>query len=88
MKFFSRQGPDWEFREELRKRVDLREMNLIKEWIRMPPLDIVFLRNVLIYFDVETKKAILAKVRKALRARLRHQLQNELAQIFDVEGLF
>ena len=42
-------------------------MNLIKEWVWMPPLDIVFLRNVLIYFDIETKKTILGKVRKLLR---------------------
>jgi chemotaxis protein methyltransferase CheR len=67
VKYFTRQGADWEFREDLRKRADFREMNLVKEWLRMPPLDIVFLRNVLIYFDVETKKSILAKVRQVLR---------------------
>ena len=33
----------------------------------MPMLDIVFLRNVLIYFDVETKKVILGKIRRLLR---------------------
>lgn len=67
VKYFSRQGAEWELREDLRKRVDFREMNLIKDWGCFPPLDIVFLRNVLIYFDVETKKAILGKVRKLLR---------------------
>ncbi len=67
VKYFARQGAEWEFRPELRRRVEFREMNLIGEWHRMPPLDIVFLRNVLIYFDVETKKAILARVRQALR---------------------
>ena len=67
VKYFSRQGAEWELREDLRKRVDFREMNLIKEWGCFPRLDIVFLRNVLIYFDVETKKAILEKVRKLLR---------------------
>ena len=67
VKYFARQGAEWEFREDLRKRVDFRERNLIKEWVWMPPLDIVFLRNVLIYFDIETKKTILGKVRKLLR---------------------
>ncbi len=67
VKYFTRQGAEWEFREDLRKRVDFREMNLVKDWHHMPPLDVIFLRNVLIYFDVETKKAILAKVRQVLR---------------------
>jgi chemotaxis protein methyltransferase CheR len=47
--------------------VDFRELNLVKDWPLMPPLDLIFLRNVLIYFDVETKKAILARIRRMLR---------------------
>ena len=42
-------------------------MNLVREWPVLPPLDIIFLRNVMIYFDVETKKSILAKARRLLR---------------------
>jgi chemotaxis protein methyltransferase CheR len=64
---FARQGDDWVFREDLRKRVDFRELNLVKDWPLMPPLDLIFLRNVLIYFDVETKKAILGRIRRLLR---------------------
>ena len=67
VKYFARQGPEWEFREDLRRRVEFREMNLVKEWPWLPPLDIVFLRNVLIYFDVQAKKAILANTRRLLR---------------------
>ncbi len=67
VKYFTRQGNDWEFRKDLRQRVDFREMNLVKDWLSLPPLDIVFMRNVLIYFDLETKKAILAKTRRLLR---------------------
>ncbi|MCI0539743.1 MAG: protein-glutamate O-methyltransferase CheR [Verrucomicrobiales bacterium] len=67
VKYFVRQGAEWEIREDLRRRVDFREMNLVKDWLWMPPQDIVFLRNVLIYFNVETKRAILAKVRRLLR---------------------
>jgi chemotaxis protein methyltransferase CheR len=67
LKYFTRQGSEWEFREDLRKRVEFREMNLLPDWPYLAPCDIVFLRNVLIYFEIEIKKAILAKVRRVLR---------------------
>ncbi|MBL9210711.1 MAG: protein-glutamate O-methyltransferase CheR [Opitutaceae bacterium] len=67
VKHFSRQGVEWEVKPELRRRVEFREMNLLSEWSLLPPVDVIFLRNVLIYFDVETKKAILAKARRVLR---------------------
>ena len=44
-------------------------MNLIEEFPPMPPMDIVFLRNVLIYFDIETKRAILDEVKRVLAPR-------------------
>lgn len=66
-KYFTDRGGGWEFRDDLRRRVDFREMNLVGSWCSMPSLDLVFLRNVLIYFEPKTKEAILAKVRKAVR---------------------
>ena len=42
------------------------KLNLIERWPPMPQIDIVFLRNVLIYFSPETKKSILAKVRSTM----------------------
>jgi len=47
--------------------IEFRELNLAAPWSAMPPLDLVLLRNVLIYFDVDMKRQILAKVRKVLR---------------------
>lgn len=38
-------------------------LNLIAPWPMLPRLDLVFMRNVMIYFDVETKKTILKKIR-------------------------
>lgn len=67
VKHFMRQGMEWEIREDLRKRVEFRELNLIREWPVMPSMDIVFLRNVLIYFDADTKKQILGRIRRLLR---------------------
>lgn len=67
VKYFTRQGNEWEFRENLRRKVEFREMNLVADWAGLPQLDLILLRNVLIYFDLETKKAILAKARRLLR---------------------
>lgn len=67
VKYFTRRGNEWEFDETLRQRVVFQELNLIKDWPILPAADIVFLRNVLIYFDVDTKKTILGKVRRLLR---------------------
>lgn len=67
VKYFTKQGLEWEISPKLRSMIDFREMNLLTPWPSMPPLDIVFMRNVLIYFDAETKKDILRRVRGLLR---------------------
>jgi chemotaxis protein methyltransferase CheR len=66
-KYFDKVGPDWQIRSELRRMVEFRELNLAGPWAAMPPVDLIMLRNVLIYFDVETKRQILGKMRKLLR---------------------
>lgn len=67
VKYFTKQGLHWALRDDVRSMVQYIELNLIEAWPPLPPLDIIFLRNVLIYFSAETKKAILAKIRRLLR---------------------
>jgi chemotaxis protein methyltransferase CheR len=67
VKYFTKDGETWRIKEEVRRQVEFRTLNLVKPWPAQPPFDIIFLRNVLIYFDVPTKKDILANVRKVLR---------------------
>jgi chemotaxis protein methyltransferase CheR len=67
VKYFHQKGIDWQIREDIRRMVEFTEMNLADPWPSMPWMDVVFLRNVLIYFDVETKRRILAETRKSLR---------------------
>ncbi|MEP6572208.1 MAG: protein-glutamate O-methyltransferase CheR [Gemmatimonadota bacterium] len=67
LKYFEKKGMEWQVRSELREMIEFREWNLIEPWRPLPLMDIVFLRNVLIYFDVETKRSILAKMVRVLR---------------------
>ena len=67
VKYFQRVGTEWQLKEEVRRLVEFRPLNLIDSAWGIAPADIVFLRNVLIYFDVPTKKSILQKIRQVLR---------------------
>ena len=67
MKYFDKKGLKWQAKQQLRDMLLLRQLNLASQWPAMPQKDIIFMRNVLIYFDVKTKKAILGKVRRLLK---------------------
>ncbi len=67
VKYFQRVGMEWQIKEDLRKLIEFREINLCGNWPLIPKLDIIFMRNVLIYFDVNTKKTILGKIRQILK---------------------
>jgi chemotaxis protein methyltransferase CheR len=65
-KYFRREGMQWELAAHIRSMASFCKLNLIERWAHMPPMDVVFLRNVLIYFSPETKKMILEKVRAVM----------------------
>lgn len=65
-KYFDRDGSEFCLQQRIRQRVTFQVLNLIERWPTMPQLDVVFLRNVLIYFDVETKRSILKRVKQAM----------------------
>jgi chemotaxis protein methyltransferase CheR len=67
IKWFTKDGLDWKIKDDLRRMVEFRELNLLETWPMTGHFDIIFIRNVLIYFDIETKKAILGKCRRILR---------------------
>ena len=67
MKYFEKKGLSWQVKEELRNLVEFRQLNLAGSWPLMPKVDIIWLRNVLIYFDVEMKKNILQKIRQVMQ---------------------
>jgi len=66
LKYFDRQGLDWQLRNDVRRMVHFEAFDLRSSMRTKGPFDVVFCRNVLIYFDVETKKKILQELRGAL----------------------
>jgi len=67
VKHFRQEQGDWVVADALRARIRATQLNLAQPWPALPTMDLVLLRNVLIYFDVPTKKAILDRVRRILR---------------------
>src|SRR3546814_8590807 len=67
IKHMTRDGAAWVVSPELRSMISTQQMNLADSWPSLPKFDLIFMRNVLIYFDVPTKKQILGKVRQQLR---------------------
>lgn len=61
------QSGSWEISPEIRRLVEFRQLNLTRPWHNVPPVDVLLLRNVLLYFDLETRREILSRVRRVLR---------------------
>jgi chemotaxis protein methyltransferase CheR len=67
MKYFEQAPTGWRVRNELRQLVKLQQMNLLDSFNHLGQFDIVFCRNVLIYFENPAKKLILDRMAKLLR---------------------
>jgi chemotaxis protein methyltransferase CheR len=67
VRHFTRAGSEWEISPTLRRMVTASECNLAAPLPRLGPFDVVYLRNVLIYFDLPTKQGILHRVRQLMR---------------------
>lgn len=66
VRHFARRGSDWEVTPALRERITFLRHNLLDPAPAGGPFDVVFLRNVLIYFDLRTKRAVLDRVRRSM----------------------
>ena len=60
-RYFERAGSEWQIRPEIRQRVKFRQFNLNDPWTTLGVYDVIFLRNVLIYFDVSVRRTILER---------------------------
>lgn len=66
VKHFRQIETGWQISDEIRRRVEFRTMNLVKPWPVLPRAHLIMLRNVMIYFDLETRRRILREVRSVL----------------------
>lgn len=66
LKWFRQEGAHWQLDDRIRGMVTFTPLNLAQPWPTMPKWDLVFLRNVMIYFDTDMKKAILGRVGRLL----------------------
>lgn len=66
-RYFHREGLSWCVSTEIKRMVDFGQLNLAQSWPSMPAFDVIFLRNVLIYLELDTRRQILARIRKVLR---------------------
>lgn len=62
VKYFEQKGEAWALKQDIKSKVQFREFNLLESPRALGQFDVVFCRNVLIYFDHPTKAEILARI--------------------------
>lgn len=68
LKYFTQKGDLWQINPELRSMVQWRKLNLLENFSTLGSFDIVYCRNVLIYFDQPTKVDVLQRISKQMPA--------------------
>lgn len=66
VKYFRRSGLNWQLNDAVRRMVQFESIDLRKSMRTLGPFDLVFCRNVMIYFDAETKQKMLKEIHSTL----------------------
>ena len=66
VKYFTQNGELWQINAEIRGMVQHRQLNLLQDFSHLGVFDIIFCRNVLIYFDQDTKANIFERLSRML----------------------
>lgn len=66
IKYFDKAGESWKIKDEIRKNVKFEPFNLLDDMVKLGMFDVIFCRNVLTYFDEETKKMVLDRLAQRL----------------------
>ncbi len=68
VKYFKQEGQLWQVNADVRAMVQHRQCNLLRDFSQLGGFDVIFCRNVLIYFDQETKMDIFERLAKAVES--------------------
>ncbi|HRE60847.1 MAG TPA: protein-glutamate O-methyltransferase [Micropepsaceae bacterium] len=66
IKYFKQEGQNWNISDDIKKMVQYRSFNLLDGYLSLGNFDVVFCRNVLIYFDRDTKADVLKRIAERL----------------------
>jgi chemotaxis protein methyltransferase CheR len=66
IKYFAQTGDMWQIAPEIRAMVKFQQLNLLSDFSRLGAFDLIFCRNVLIYFDQEAKTGMLNRLGRAI----------------------
>src|SRR6188472_2782602 len=66
VKYFTQAGDTWQIAPDIRAMVQYRQHNLLAEFSGFGRFDVVFCRNVLIYFEQDTKSSVLNRIARQL----------------------
>lgn len=67
-RFFEPAGSEWKLVQRIRDMVEFKQLNLSSTLPSIGPFDIVFVRNVLIYFDLAGKRSVLGRIKGVTKA--------------------
>ena len=66
LKYFTQVGKNWQLSPAIRSAVKFRPLNLLRNFAELGAFDVIFCRNVLIYFDTPTKTEVLRRLARSL----------------------
>ncbi len=65
-RYFEPDRGGWRVKDKVRAGITFKKLNLLADYGAIPRMDVIFLRNVLIYFDLKTKKDVLERIKTHL----------------------
>lgn len=95
--YFTQEGENWRIAEHIRRMVKFRTFNLLDEFSWFGEMDVIFCRNVLLYFDQETKVRVLERFSEVLApdgylavgaAEVPHEVMPAFRRLAESRGLY